>query len=93
MLTCADCQAAKVIAKDESAFRKPYNILCRKHGTVEPAISFYIKEGKERLGPIPALTCFIPPGYNRVQAIINNNIPQKPLSLDEIKKYVLSLKR
>jgi len=49
---------AKQIQKDESAFRKPYNVFCQLNDMVEPAISFYTLNGKEYFGPFPALGCF-----------------------------------
>lgn len=59
MLTCADCPNARTLhPKANTSLREPLNVLCVKHGTVEPAINFY-KVGKvERFGPIEAKDCF-----------------------------------
>lgn len=90
MNTCADCKHHRNIQKDETSLCKPYNVLCVEKDIVEPAVSFYYKtSGRECFGKIPALSCFVHPSYNRVHAIINSNVPKKPLSLDEIKQYVM----
>jgi hypothetical protein len=94
MPTCADCMAARKLHPVEENPMKPLNIYCSENDTVEPARNWVRKVlpgGKviERMESIQALDCFVKIGYNRVQAIIDNNIPQRPLSLEEIRKYVV----
>lgn len=94
MLTCNKCQSAWTLHPIEDDPMRPLNVYCSENDTVEPARSWVRKTilGRpvERMENIPALPCFVARGFNRVQAIIDGNIPQRPLTLDEIKKYILN---
>ena len=105
MSTCAVCIHSQKIQKDNSSQRKAYNVLCTKHGTVEPVFSFYLdKNKKERFGPIEPPDCFTACAYicaatfscSKAQRakkaswpFINSNAPKTSLTLEQIKKYVL----
>lgn len=63
MLTCADCPYAKILhPKAAIELRQPLNAFCQKHGTVEPAVSFYKVGKREMFGPIEAKDCFLKKG-------------------------------
>ena len=52
------------LTKSTSRMRQPLNVFCRKHGTVEPTVSFY-KGNQEIFGSIPALDCLSRKGGNK----------------------------
>jgi hypothetical protein len=56
--TCGTCKERRVIQKDESGLCKPYNVLCERHDTVEPVVSFYYTGKRECFGEIPAPPCY-----------------------------------